>query len=724
MLSISCVQGDGSYYTTGGEPARWLGDAVALLGLSHEVDHRVFKRLLQGRTPDGTGRLLAPHPRRDLGWDLTFSAPKSVSVLRAFVSDDLKQRIDACHDAALSVALRFVQSQAGFVRRGKGGVTREPASLLFLVRTHEVSRHGDPQHHSHCVVVNLAVRQDGTCGAVHSPLLYRAKMLAGAVYQAELANNLRLRLGLEIVPTRVAFRIRGVPKTLCRALSKRRADIEAAMAKVKSPQPRDIQKAAVSTRPKTAEKLTPELQKAWTKEAATHSWGHEMAERLLEAGRSRQPSPDERPSVTPPTATIETEPASAPKPPLARSAGRWSGDAVALLGLSKSVDPVVLQNLLKGLSPDGKRTLFAISSGQSNARTLTFTAPSSVAVLHSFAGRKNQRRLAACHDAAVAVALRYLQTQAGFTTPTMPGLSHEPASLLFNVTRDQVTTSPEMKTTALLIDFAVRADRSCGPLPNKIVEEAMQITHAVYETELAKNLNTKLGLQIAPTNLGFHVRGVPEKLCRELAEGDSIPPADPMKHDAVAVRQTEPHRETWDRTAEKHGWGRTQAEHLICSHFTRVPDVGGFFRRLTDEVQHIPKARRTASAAVGLARTLALESSIGGVQMLRAMQNIPVFREKLYQVQWVPLFPKAPCWSPFSLVKVPEISAGGRPRHWGRVIGRKEFMNVELRVQMRRLFPNLPAWHTGSKIQLPALRFAIPEARQLYEIRRERGQER
>lgn len=75
-------------------------------------------------------------------------------------------------------------------------------------------------------------------------------------------------------------------------------------------------------------------------------------------------------------------------------------------------------------------------------------------------------------------------------------------------------------------------------------------------------------------------------------------------------------------------------------------------------------------------------------------------------------------------MKVPEISAGGRPRHWGRVIGRKEFMNVELRVQMRRLFPQLPAWHTGSKIQLPALRFAIPEARQLYEIRRERGQER
>src|SRR6478735_1903250 len=93
MLSVSAMSGgQGAYYTglaredyylEGGEPPGWWqGRGAQLLGLEGQVDKEIFAALFSGL--DGRGTPLvqnAGSPDRQPGWDLTFSAPKSVSVL-------------------------------------------------------------------------------------------------------------------------------------------------------------------------------------------------------------------------------------------------------------------------------------------------------------------------------------------------------------------------------------------------------------------------------------------------------------------------------------------------------------------------------------------------------------------------------------------------------------------------------------------------------------------
>ena len=736
MLSISLVQGDGSYYTAGGEPARWWGDAVPLLGLPRTVDPDRFKHLLKGLTPDGNHRLLPPHPRRDPGWDLTFSAPKSVSVLRAFVDEKTRARIDACHEGAVAAALRLVQSQAGFTRRGQGGATREPAAMLFMLLKHEVSRDFDPQLHTHAVAINLAVREDRTCGAIHSVLLYRVKMLAGAVYQAELAHSLARNLGLQIEPTRVAFRIRGVPRDLCRAFSKRRIAVEAKLNDQSTA--RDAQAATQHTRPAEAAFDLTVLRQKWEKEAGAFHWGRDQAEKLLGSGVSKDRG------FAQASQTISKESASDSAPPPSAKAeaesaphmSRLHGDAVTLLGLPRKVGPKVFGHLFEGKSPDGKTQLVAPQRLRDMVQPLTFIIPKSLSVVRVLASNENRRGIDDAHNAAVAMALRYLQTQAGFTLSNQVGPSVQPAALLFKLSTHELTEDlrPQLMTHALPINLAVRADKTCGPVLHEFFDRARHIAQAVYLTELAKRLNIELGLEVVPTFNGFHVRGVPQKLCNALLN-ESVQPSGVTKAKiSASVAEAPPGtlfasgeklhaglRRGWEQTAARYSWSTSQADRLINRHIYREPDLEGFYRRLADDVRHLPVSRRTADSTINLARRLALESSVGGVQMLRTMGKIKEYREPLYHVRWLRMFPKAPFWSPASLVKKPVVLAGGRPRHWGRVIRRKEIMNLEVRLQMRRLFPRLPAWHPASKLQLPAIRVAIPEAKQRYIIEPERG---
>lgn len=736
MLSISLVQGDGSYYTAGGEPARWWGDAVPLLGLPRTVDPDRFKNLLKGLTPDGNHRLLPPHPRRDAGWDLTFSAPKSVSVLRAFVDEKTRARIDACHEGAVAAALRLVQSQAGFTRRGQGGTTREPAAMLFMLLKHEVSRDFDPQLHTHAVAINLAVREDRTCGAIHSVLLYRVKMLAGAVYQAELAHSLARNLGLQIETTRVAFRIRGVPRELCRAFSKRRIAVEAKLNDQSTA--RDAQKATQHTRPAKAAFDLHALRQKWEKEAGAFLWGREQAEKLLGSGASKEQDIIRAERTASKGTASESASRSSAKSEAEPQMSRLHGDAVALLGLPREVGPDVFTHLSNGKSPDGKTQLVPPQRLRDMVQPLSFTIPKSLSVVRVLASDENRRGIDEAHNAAVTMALRYLQTQAGFTLSNQVGPSVQPAALIFKLSTHELTEDmrPLLVTHALPINLAVRADRTCGPVLHEFFDRARHIAQAIYLTELAKRLNIDLGLEVVSTFDGFHVRGVPEKLCNALLKEGVVPSSGTKANNAALVADAPPPpgtlfasgeklfaglRRGWEQTAARYSWSRADADQMINRHIYREPDLEGFYRRLADDVRHLPVSRRTADSTINLARRLALESSVGGVQMLRAMGQIKEYREPLYHVRWLRMFPKAPFWSLASLIKKPVIHAGGRPRHWGKVIRRKEIMNLEVRLQMRRLFPRLPAWHPASKLQLPAIRVAIPEARQRYIIQPEHG---
>src|ERR1700722_17822497 len=78
------------YYIDGQEVAgRWHGKAAELLGLSGEVQDKEYFALCDNLHPD-TGEQLTPRNKgnRRVGYDFTFSAPKSVSVLYELSGDD------------------------------------------------------------------------------------------------------------------------------------------------------------------------------------------------------------------------------------------------------------------------------------------------------------------------------------------------------------------------------------------------------------------------------------------------------------------------------------------------------------------------------------------------------------------------------------------------------------------------------------------------------------
>ena len=75
------------YYTGEGEaPGRWIGRGREALDLSGVVAPVALRHALGARSPDGEP-LLAQNQRKVPGFDLTFRAPKSVSLLWA-LSDD------------------------------------------------------------------------------------------------------------------------------------------------------------------------------------------------------------------------------------------------------------------------------------------------------------------------------------------------------------------------------------------------------------------------------------------------------------------------------------------------------------------------------------------------------------------------------------------------------------------------------------------------------------
>jgi conjugative relaxase-like TrwC/TraI family protein len=177
------------YYRADASSAEWHGRGAALAGLSGDVDSRDFRAVLEGRIDDTQVGRADTHAA---GWDMTFSAPKSVSVA-ALVNRD--ERLVVAHDHAARIALDYIERTTMATRqRGENGryEFRQTGNMTAAIFRHASSRNHDPQLHSHAVIAN-ATRDPATGNwvSLYSRDLYRAQMEAGAVYTNELARGAR-----------------------------------------------------------------------------------------------------------------------------------------------------------------------------------------------------------------------------------------------------------------------------------------------------------------------------------------------------------------------------------------------------------------------------------------------------------------------------------------------------------------------------------------------------
>jgi conjugative relaxase-like TrwC/TraI family protein len=214
------------------ERSAWHGEGAARLGLAcgSPVQPDVFERLFAGFSPEGETPLVqnAGRANRQSAWDLTFSAPKSFSVLTLLSPEPLARQLRACHREAVKETLDHLEAEHLQTRRGKGGYQRESARLVAALFSHDTSRAADPQIHTHAVILNLGVRKDGTTGSIRSRPFYDQKMLLGQRYRNGLAQRLSQRLGLSLSwnADHTLFEIEAIPPAVCAYFSQRRQQIE------------------------------------------------------------------------------------------------------------------------------------------------------------------------------------------------------------------------------------------------------------------------------------------------------------------------------------------------------------------------------------------------------------------------------------------------------------------------------------------------------------------
>ena len=188
----SVASGIEDYYAGEGEaPGRWMGSGCEELGLSGEVEATQLRRVLAAEHPaNGEPLVSLRGGRRIPGFDHTFSAPKSVSLLWALSDPATRRVVRECHERAVAAALDYIEREAAFVRRGAGGAEVSHArGVIAAAFPHRSSRAGDPQLHTHVLVANLAQGPDGRYSALHGSHLYRQAKTAATSTRPSCARS-------------------------------------------------------------------------------------------------------------------------------------------------------------------------------------------------------------------------------------------------------------------------------------------------------------------------------------------------------------------------------------------------------------------------------------------------------------------------------------------------------------------------------------------------------
>ncbi len=306
----SVADGIDDYYAGRGEsPGVWAGQGAAGLELEGVVGEGELGRLIAGRHPR-TSTLLRTHaPKKRItierinpangeryleekelapvaGYDLVFSPPKSISLLHALGSDDVRHAVDQAHLAAWQAAFAYLEREACVTRRGKNGRIREHGTgFVAAAYQHRTSRAQDPHLHTHVIVANMTkAASDGEWRALDGePLLKHYRLAAGYLYQTQLRHELTRSLGVEWQQPRQGMaEIAGIPERALQAFSQRRAQLLDQLEQQGGSGFYAAKVAALATRERKEPVDLRRLRLEWQARAAEHGLGRRKLKRLLQ----------------------------------------------------------------------------------------------------------------------------------------------------------------------------------------------------------------------------------------------------------------------------------------------------------------------------------------------------------------------------------------------------------------------------------------------------------
>lgn len=260
MLSIAPIAGGGAgyyaaqdnYYFLGNLQSRWLGEGAQALGLHGAVEAHQLDELIAGRLPNGESleHMSGGKNVHRSGYDLTFSAPKSVSVLIALYGES---RLLDAHNRAVETVSKEIEAMVG-TRVMSDGISQhvQTGKMVAATFNHDTSRNLDPQIHTHLLLLNMT-EKDGRWSTLSSDrkgrsgtidVLYDNKIALGQIYRHELRRQVEA-MGYETVNTgrRGLWEIRDIPVDI---FSTRSQEIRDAVGEDASARSRSV--AALDTR--------------------------------------------------------------------------------------------------------------------------------------------------------------------------------------------------------------------------------------------------------------------------------------------------------------------------------------------------------------------------------------------------------------------------------------------------------------------------------------------
>jgi conjugative relaxase-like TrwC/TraI family protein len=244
MLSVHVVRDGGFHYyvddlvpgraegslVAGEEAGRWIGSASPDLGLRGLVGASEFSQVLDGRDPSSGRHLRLRHGDRSVaGFDLTFGAPKSVSLLHTLAPNEIGAEVGAGHQAAVVEAAAYLGRTGVGVRRWRGQEVVLMASTGMVAGQflHRTSRALDPHLHTHLVAANVAQGIDGSWSAMDSRRLFSHIRAARGIYHAALRLELGDRIGATWSLRRSGLGdVVGVEEGMCRLFSQRASSMD------------------------------------------------------------------------------------------------------------------------------------------------------------------------------------------------------------------------------------------------------------------------------------------------------------------------------------------------------------------------------------------------------------------------------------------------------------------------------------------------------------------
>ncbi len=196
------------YYThPGNKPGVWLGKGCGQMGMtpgqiaSKEQVARLYNQLRNpenGKPLDNQSQNRNVGPNTVGGYDLTFSMPKSVSILWGTGDERTRRQIMECFYESIDETMEWWQDNIAVTRVGRGGIAQMKVKGITAVRfDHWDTREHDPHLHSHVVVSNIVQRIDGGWGALDGGVIYRGHVDCSERQQNLLLDLLHERMGID-----------------------------------------------------------------------------------------------------------------------------------------------------------------------------------------------------------------------------------------------------------------------------------------------------------------------------------------------------------------------------------------------------------------------------------------------------------------------------------------------------------------------------------------------